>query len=135
MDQEALDDYGLNWKYTQDASDHLPIIFDISISTNVGIELKSIQPEKFILLNNYPNPFNPVTTISIKSISKALVNIQVLDIKGRNVETLFHGYLDDGFMKLEWNGVNHSSGVYFIKFKSKNSIYFRKIMLLKYILF
>ena len=131
MDQEALDYYGLNWNDTQEASDHLPIIFDISISTNVGIELKSIQPEKFILLNNYPNPFNPVTKISIKSISKALVNIQVLDIKGRNVETLFHGYLEDGFMKLEWNGVNHSSGVYFIKFKSKNSIYFRKIMLLK----
>lgn len=65
-------------------------------STNVQL------PEKIQLFHNYPNPFNPSTTISFFVPSPSIISLEVLDIMGRHIETLIAGYLETGLYKIRW---------------------------------
>jgi len=96
-------------------------------------------PENFRLLPNYPNPFNPKTTISFNLISDELVKLSIYNIKGRLIRTLFEGlapgqpyipheYIWDG---LDSAGMSVNSGIYFYKLESDNFISTRKMILLK----
>ncbi len=133
MDEVTLDEYGLQWDDTQEASDHLPIVFDIEgiIISDGAIDDENNLPDQFAILNHYPNPFNPKTTISVEMNAKEVATIQIVDISGRLVETLYSGQLDNGIHEFEWNGTHHVSGVYFIKVQSGDSFQTRKMILLK----
>jgi len=65
------------------------------------------------LLNNYPNPFNPNTTISFEIPERGFVSIKVYDILGRTVADLLNEERDKGVYELNFSGENISSGVYF----------------------
>ncbi len=95
---------------------------------------------RFELLPNYPNPFNPETTIkfSIPSRIDSPQKTQVLiyDALGKLVGKLFEGNLPGGVYELRWNGKNRSgnnlpSGIYFILFHSGEYHQVRKIMLVR----
>ena len=134
MDTESLAEYGLEWDDTQEASDHLPRVFDISLDPNVGIDNENPVPSKFAILNNYPNPFNPTTTINIMVETYAswrTVSLQIFDINGRLVDSVFEGKIESGIHEFQWNGTNYSSGVYFIKIQSGDIVKTRKMILLK----
>lgn len=87
-------------------------------------------------LSNYPNPFNPQTTISFNLISAQKVSLQVFNAKGQLVRTLCNGMFPAGQNEIIWNGQNDndkslSSGIYFYKLKTKNIEKINKMLLLK----
>jgi endonuclease/exonuclease/phosphatase family metal-dependent hydrolase len=131
LDDETLAGYGLEWDDTQEASDHLPRVFDISLDPSVGIINENPVPKKFAIVNNYPNPFNPTTTINITVEIQHATSLNVYDINGRLIDLVFQGELEIGTHEFQWEGTNYSSGVYFIKMKSGDYVQTRKMILLK----
>jgi hypothetical protein len=93
-------------------------------------------PHAFNLYNNYPNPFNPVTTLRYDLPEDALVNITIYDIMGRIVRTLINSQQNAGFKSIQWNATNDagsplSAGLYLYKIQADNLVETRKMVLLK----
>ncbi len=87
-------------------------------STTVSIEkAKEIAPKGFVLSQNYPNPFNPTTQIEYELPKAGQVQIAVFDLNGRLVKTLANQFTNSGHYKVEFNGSNLSSGLYFVRLK------------------
>ena len=93
-------------------------------------------PKHFNLLTNYPNPFNPTTTIEFDLVDKESnpVQLNILDINGHLVVSLVDGFPSNN--KVIWNGKNHlgenvPAGIYFVCLKSKSTILTNKMILLK----
>ena len=87
-------------------------------------------------ISNYPNPFNPTTTISFDLASEPNVNITVYNVKGQKVKQLMNEQLSIGQHSIEWNGKDTnnksvSSGIYFYKISAGKSTSMRKMLLLK----
>ena len=132
MGPDALNEYGLEWDDTQEASDHLPIIFDISMGPNVGIDNDYNFLIESAILSNYPNPFNPNTIISV-SVGEKLyeISLHIYDIQGRLIQTLDDGYSSTRIKKYYWNGSNYPGGIYFLKLTAGDYAKTRKMILLK----
>ena len=95
-----------------------------------------VVPEKLKLYSNYPNPFNPTTTISYVLSNNAWVNISIYDMLGRRVKTLINRKQSTGFKTVEWNATNDagdfvSSGVYLYVIQSGKLRHSGKMVLLK----
>ncbi|MBN2413278.1 S8 family peptidase [candidate division KSB1 bacterium] len=90
-----------------------------------------IFPEDFILYPNYPNPFNHFTIINFSIPKSTLVNIQIFNINGQLLKTLFNGPLPAGDHSLRWDATLFSSGIYFIKMKAGDYKSISKCTLLK----
>ncbi|MEC7736090.1 MAG: M6 family metalloprotease domain-containing protein [Candidatus Neomarinimicrobiota bacterium] len=103
----------------------------ISTDAFISIEENINLPNKISLFPNYPNPFNPTTTLSFSLINNYHVLLEVYDIKGRNIETLVNSKLSIGRHNIRWDGSQYSSGIYFIKLRTENIEMNQKIMLLK----
>ncbi len=89
-------------------------------------------PEKLILLENYPNPFNPVTTIRYSIPSPSFVNLTVFDILGKEIVTLVNTNKGRGAHVAQFDGSLLSSGIYFVKLRiSENMTNTIKIILMK----
>ncbi len=93
-------------------------------------------PEKMRLLANYPNPFNPSTTIRIAVNQRRRVRLSIYDINGRQVRNLLNEVLPQGFHEFKWDGNNDSSeplpsGVYFYRMLSGGEQQTRKMMLIR----
>ena len=136
MDDLALDYYGLQWEDTQIASDHLPIVFDISINNEVGIEEERILPITPILYPNYPNPFNSNTAIAFYLSEPAIIDLSIIDILGNTVKNLIHENRPAGNSSINWDGKNMmgesmTSGIYFYLLKVNGMSMKRKMVLLK----
>ncbi|MCL5020985.1 MAG: T9SS type A sorting domain-containing protein [Bacteroidetes bacterium] len=72
-------------------------------------------PQQFTLEQNYPNPFNPSTTIEFNLAVPSHVILQVYDVLGRLVTTLFDGDEEAGRQQAKFTIVGHASGVYFYR--------------------
>jgi hypothetical protein len=105
-----------------------------------GIETPQNQViRKFELLQNYPNPFNNTTVIPFYITTFSEIKIDIYNIQGRIIKTIFKGKKAAGMNKVSWNGktnngANAASGVYFVVLKqSVNNInsQSQKIILLK----
>jgi len=99
-------------------------------------EIEKYIPTKFELLNNYPNPFNPATTIAVIIPDKSNIKLDVYNILGQRVATLYNGELEQGIHYFEWNSSSDgellSSGVYIYRLQAENRINIsRKMVLLK----
>ncbi len=99
---------------------------DDNVSTPIVTQLK----------RNYPNPFNPETTISFDLNHNTFVSIQIYNIKGQRVKTLVNDVLNRGNHSVVWNGKdennrNVSSGVYFYKMTTDNYSAINKMLLVK----
>ncbi|OAN63685.1 hypothetical protein A8B79_14680 [Balneola sp. EhC07] len=94
-------------------------------------ELPSEGPESFKLYNNYPNPFNPSTNIKFDVAKTGVVKLEVFDILGRKVATLFDGKKSVGTHTVTFNASSLSSGVYFTRFTAGNTVQVQKMTLLK----
>ena len=93
--------------------------------------------QSLILHQNYPNPFNPETTISFTLKDPALsLKLNIYNIKGQLVKTLYDGALQKGQHSFVWNGTDEtncqvSSGVYFYRLSNGKESRQRKMVLLK----
>ncbi|MDY6915635.1 MAG: T9SS type A sorting domain-containing protein, partial [Candidatus Cloacimonadota bacterium] len=73
-------------------------------------------------ISNYPNPFNPSTTIKLELAESGKIDLSIYNIKGQKVKTLLDAFTEKGHFEIIWRGVdkNHNkvaSGNYFIKLK------------------
>ncbi len=90
-----------------------------------------ILPDQFRLHNNYPNPFNPETTISYEIVKENITILKVYDILGNEVEVLVNQNQTPGRYNVKFNGSSLSSGVYFCKLESGNYSKLIKMLLVK----
>ena len=105
------------------------------ICTTLEIE-KSYSPLTFILKSNFPNPFNPITTIEFTLLDDAHLELTIYDAQGRTVKNLINEKRFSGKSAIQWNAKdNHgqkvSSGIYFLvmnagDFKKTNKMIFLK---------
>jgi len=91
----------------------------------------TVLPVQTALCENYPNPFNPETTISYVLAKEGIVSIEVYNIKGQKVKTLVEGLRSAGRHNVVWNGNDVSSGVYFYKMTSEGYVGVKKMVLVK----
>ncbi|MBD3410576.1 MAG: DUF5123 domain-containing protein [Ignavibacteriales bacterium] len=88
-------------------------------------------PEEFALRQNFPNPFNPTTTIQFELPVDSWVTLDVFDVLGQRVATLKNEDMKAGVYKMKWNAANYASGVYFYRIEAKDFNAVKKMMLLK----
>lgn len=96
-----------------------------------GVNDGILAPTKYALSQNYPNPFNPTTTIKYTIPKAEHVVIKVYDILGKLVQTLVDSQLSKGIHKVQFNGSNLSSGIYFYQLKAGNFKQAKKMIVLK----
>lgn len=104
-----------------------PIVEDQQ-ETNDNI---SLSPDKFVLNQNHPNPFNPTTSISFNLPAAGQVSLKVFDISGKEVAGLVDNYLEAGRHSINFDASTLSSGVYYYKLASGNNMSMRKMLLIK----
>jgi hypothetical protein len=88
-------------------------------------------PVSFELAQNFPNPFNPVTTIRYQLQKTGFVTLKVYDLIGREVATLVNEEKPAGRYEVKFDGTNLSSGIYFYRIRAGNFIDTKKFVLLK----
>jgi len=120
--------YGSEWNYFDKGYRPANMkLKDILTSVKGNSEI----PNSMQLYGNYPNPFNPSTTIRYSVSGSAKVQLEVFDILGRRVQTLVNQTQQPGLYEVQFNGNRLASGVYFVCFKAGNFTKTHKIMLLK----
>ncbi len=106
------------------------------ISTSVNDNLLSQNISDCSLSENYPNPFNPETTIEYNLNENSNVQIEIFNTKGQKVKTLIDDFKNAGYHQVIWNGTDNqnkpvSSGLYFYRLKTNSFSQIRKMLLLK----
>ena len=86
---------------------------------------------KILTLANYPNPFNPSTTISFSVGMYGYTSLRVYDIMGREVATLVNETRSAGSYEAIWNASKFASGVYFSRLESNGKVQIQKLVLIK----
>ena len=69
-------------------------------------------PAELTLMGNYPNPFNPTTTIGFGLPTPADVRIDVYDMTGRQLSTLANGIYPSGYHTVQWDAIGLPTGIY-----------------------
>ncbi len=90
----------------------------------------------FKLLPNFPNPFNPGTTIRYQLPQKAMVEVTVFNLLGQKVKTLFKGHQEPGYHQLSWQGRQTNgglvpSGIYIVQVTAGQHVDRQKVLLVK----
>ncbi|MBZ0184414.1 MAG: endonuclease/exonuclease/phosphatase family protein [Melioribacteraceae bacterium] len=136
---DSLTKYNLQKEDVVNASDHLPLVVDFSFKNAVSANEKEEIPTEFGLKQNFPNPFNPNTTIEY-SIPKnvgtthelsTLVSLKVYDVLGNEIATLVNETKQPGSYKVNFDAHGFPSGVYIYKLNTAGHSQVRKMMLLK----
>ena len=83
------------------------------------------------LFDNYPNPFNPTTTISYEIPDAGFVSLKIYNTLGQEVATLANENIRAGHYDVVWNAANLPSGVYFYKLQAGNFVKTKKMLLAK----
>jgi hypothetical protein len=141
-----LDDFGdyETWYYVKAFYEH-PKTHNItySASTNSAVAWfvefykpiknnnKSISITHFKLYQNYPNPYNPTTTISFDLPKSSFVRLKIYDIQGKIVSILLNKRVDSGSHSITFNSNGLPSGVYFYRLKTAEFSDIRRMLLLK----
>jgi hypothetical protein len=109
-------------------------IEDLASWTTEVEEGDGMLPVHLALDQNFPNPFNPQTTIRFalpSSGHEALVRLVVFDVLGREVATLLNTPLGPGTYKVQWSAERFPSGVYYYQLQTPGATIVKKMMLLK----
>lgn len=100
-------------------------------------QISDLRPTDYILVQNFPNPFNPTTTFRFSIPTEEYVTLKVYDAFGQEVTTLISEVLQTGHYEKNWDAsgifVNnaYSSGVYYYRIRVGNFIQTKKMLLLK----
>ena len=102
----------------------------VAVLLNVGVEDEEL-PQEVALGRNYPNPFNPSTTIRYGLPASGEVRLVVYDLLGRVVETLVDGVRPAGWHEVSFGGVALSSGTYLYRLETSDRVITQTMVLLK----
>ncbi len=110
------------------------ITFSEDLSVEELVDIVSEIPVRF--LKNYPNPFNPETTISFEIVQAGRTKVEIYNAKGQRVRVLLDEIMQPGSHTILWNGRNEennqvSSGVYFYRVSVDESEKFSKMIMIK----
>ena len=99
-------------------------------------EERNTLPKQFALHDNYPNPFNPNTTIRFDLPKDIDVSIIIYNLLGQKVKTIDKSQMNAGFHSITWNGTNNygaqvSAGMYFYQLRTSDFVKTKKMVLLK----
>ncbi len=120
--------YSFSQRFYPDSSIQIKFISNTLSSINQN---KNNQSSQYNLLQNFPNPFNPTTTIQFYIPKQSLVNLSVYDMQGKLIEILISEKLAKGTYYKLWNATNHPSGIYIYQLKAQGVIYQNKCLLVK----
>ena len=106
-----------------------------NIASNDNIKKEQITnssvPTKYELSANYPNPFNPSTTIEYAVPNDGMVTLKVYDVLGREVANLVNEYMPTGRYKITWDASKMASGIYVYRMTANKFTTSRKMLLMK----
>jgi subtilisin-like proprotein convertase family protein len=101
------------------------------ISPFVGVSESAELPNRFALEQNFPNPFNPTTTIRFSLSKEESLNLSVFNVLGQLVTTLVNERMKPGSYSIELNAFQHASGTYFYRIATPDFVATKKMMVLK----
>ncbi len=106
-------------------------VVGIEMATYDGAPVElSLMPTEFALHQNFPNPFNPTTTITFALPTAADYRLVIYNVMGEEV-TSFTGYSESGLVGVEWDASDYASGVYLYKLTVGSYTETKKMVLLK----
>ncbi len=110
-------------------------VLDIVLQAVTGNIDNTPNMTKFCL-NNYPNPFNPETTISFNLLQNERVKLEIYNVKGQLIKTLINDKRNAGNHRINWDGKNNSgkmvtSGIYYSRLKTSQTTLVKKMLLIK----
>ena len=105
------------------------------VAARIG-DILSMIPEELSISGNYPNPFNPSTTIRFGLPEPSKIRMTIVNIKGQEIAELINTWQDMGRHEVIWDGKSSdgsslSSGIYFVLINDGKNYKTHKIMLLK----
>lgn len=100
-------------------------------SGTYNLTVTSTIPDEDTITQNYPNPFNPVTNIRFSLSETKDVKVEVYDRIGRKISTLLNNRLSRGFHTVQFDGSGLSSGVYFYRIITDQTVSTKKMVLVK----
>ncbi|MCA9782991.1 MAG: T9SS type A sorting domain-containing protein [Candidatus Delongbacteria bacterium] len=101
--------------------------FDDGVAVSHRIE----DPAEFTLLEAWPNPFNPTTSIGFHTLEAGPVRLSVYNMAGQLVRSLLDGPCEAGFQQSQFDGTGLASGVYLLRLETRSSLQTRRILLMK----
>ena len=112
-------------------NDSLTIEDPPNLNVITDVEAQSALPATYALEQNYPNPFNPSTVLTYSLPEKAHVRIEVFNLLGERVASLFDQEQFAGVHSVVWNARGVGSGIYFAKMQAGSFTEVRKMVLLR----
>lgn len=100
-------------------------------ATDVGEEADEQIPRRFGLKQNFPNPFNPSTTIHYHLPAAGRVLLTVYDMLGREVAVLVDRVEEPGYKSVRWDATGVASGVYYYRLRAGDSVETRKLLVMR----
>lgn len=122
------------------------VVFDSKFSTGIKHFQKTMKfhligttdvnedekiPTSYSLSQNFPNPFNPNTTISFSIANPGLVSVKIFDVLGEEIMHLVNEYKNSGNYSVNFEASGLSSGIYFYTMNSGNFVSTKKMIVLK----
>ncbi len=95
------------------------------------VENSNNLPSGISLFDNYPNPFNPSTTVRFELSQAEKIKVSIYDVLGNFLETLYEGRLREGMHEFDWSPSSLSSGTYFSRIETESGTAVRKLMLIR----
>ncbi|MBT8387708.1 MAG: T9SS type A sorting domain-containing protein, partial [Ignavibacteria bacterium] len=106
--------------------------YSLHILNPVGIDSETNQvPQQYALYQNFPNPFNPSTTIEFVLPTSGSATLNIFNVLGELVVTLVSENLTAGNYKYEWNATELTSGMYFYRLQASSFVEIKKMVLMK----
>ncbi len=93
-------------------------------------------PDPDLQSRNFPNPFNPNTTIAFQLPTAGIIDLKIYNTRGQLINNLYHGFLPSGNNSINWNGKNNSnielpSGIYYYRINTPQTTATGKMLMLK----
>ncbi len=145
-------DYGTTWDTLSCAGNGIPHILALAVKNTAsgdrvflggsgvflyeniftGVHDRTpAHPDHYSLANNYPNPFNPSTTIEFSLPKRNHVTLRVFTVLGQILTTLVDEDLTTGTYKVRWNAGEHASGIYYYRMDAGAYSNTKKLLLMK----
>ena len=90
-----------------------------------------LSPDSYNLTQNFPNPFNPTTSIRYSIPKRSNVTLKVYDILGNEVATLVNEEKNQGVYTVSFNAAGLASGIYFYTLRADGFVQTKKMLFLK----
>ena len=127
--ERRVKDGTIDAKRIDDSYNRIMALKRRSIASSVEFALSAV-PDHFIL-RNYPNPFNPSTTIALQIPQQDHVSLKIFDLLGREIVSLLDDDVQAGTRLVTWNASNLPSGIYIAQLRTSREAHNLKMVLLK----